>query len=136
MKQKGFLVWLLLSIVLVGCGDKLDYRHRYTGQFMVVDSFVATLYPSLYPTWVKTIQGEIFIGDDELVLLFEDQYFGQKAMVLNIDREGKLLESVGYPVSGKFQDKDHFEIKEAGEATWYFPSSPFLLYHKGVRIDD
>ncbi len=136
MKNKGILVWLLLSIVLVGCGDKFDYRNRYTGEYMVVDSFVATLYPSLYPTWVDTNYCEIFIGDDELVLLFEDPYFGQKAMVLNIDREGKLLESVGYPVSGRFQDKDHFEIKEAGEATWYFPSSPTLLYHKGVRIDE
>ena len=103
---------------------------------MVVDSFVATSNQSLYPTWVDTIQSEIFLGDDVLVLLFEREYFGQKKIVLDIDRDGKLLESVGYPVSGKFQDKDHFEFVEAGEATWYFPSSPTRLYHKGVRIDE
>lgn len=136
MKNKGILVWLLLSIVLVGCGDKFDYRNRYTGEYMVVDSFVATLYPSLYTTWVDTNYCEIFMGDDELVLLFEDLQFGQEVIVLKIDREGIVSDTNSPWFSGKFQDKDHFEIIEAGVATWYFPTSPYLFYHKGIRIDD
>lgn len=137
MKNKGIAVCILLCIVLFGCGDKLDFRNRYTGEFMVVDSFVSPEYSSIYQTWVDSTQGEVFMGDDELVLLFEDQFLPHRAMVLTVDRKGRISGENGHSFNGNFQDKDHFQIVESLKVTWYTPDSvPAFLYHTGVRIDD
>jgi hypothetical protein len=110
MNKKLPLLLLLIGMLLVGCGEKFDYRYPFTGTFEF--TYVELAYYQNYPYFVSRTETSTIEIDPEKHLITFDMF--SSSFDLYLDRDDKLFladvnGNAGLLV-GKYVDEDNIDF--------------------------
>lgn len=106
-------MFLLLSGLLVGCGERMDHRHKYVGDFDVSGTYYNAAMGGPGDTLSVVSNAEVDFGTDEqnIVLDLKDW---SVVMEFKLGKHGELLHIDNGGTLGEFSDRHHFHIHSSG----------------------